>query len=130
MYYQKKFVNLSHADSVVDRHGPTFRKLNKANGANYNKTLSHQKQTALVPESNQIKQIAQYASLPLSAIKSDWINRALPTAINVKRNRGAPIAVTIAQWHSNQAGGIMHQECMLWGEREIVRWKVYKYYDA
>ena len=26
VYYQRKFVHLSHADAVVDRHGPTFRR--------------------------------------------------------------------------------------------------------
>ncbi|MFH5071318.1 glycoside hydrolase family 73 protein [Enterobacter cloacae complex sp. 2024EL-00215] len=97
VYFQEKFVHLSHADAVVNRYGPTFRRLNQANGAAHNKTSPHQKQTALVPDSNQIKQLAQRASLPLPAIKSEWINRALPAAINVKRNWGVPIAVTIAQ---------------------------------
>ncbi|AMH18789.1 flagellar biosynthesis protein FlgJ [Hafnia paralvei] len=97
VYFQKKFVHLSHADAVVNRYGPTFRRLNHANGAAHNETSPHQRQTALVPDSNQIKQLAQRASLPLPAIKSEWINRALPAAINVKRNWGVPIAVTIAQ---------------------------------
>lgn len=93
-----------HADAVVNRYGPTFRRLNHANGAAHNETSPHQRQTALVPDSNQIKQLAQRASLPLPAIKSEWINRALPAAINVKRNWGVPIAVTIAQGPWNRGG--------------------------
>lgn len=51
----------------------------------------------------------QKATIP--AIKSEWINRALPAAINVKRNWGVPIAVTIAQgafesgWGRKAKGG-------------------------
>lgn len=111
VYFQKNVVHLSHVDAIVNLHGPSFRRLNQAHSMVHHSASSHQKQTAIVPDSNQIKQLAQRASLPLSAIKTEWINRALPAAINVKRNWGVPIAVTIAQgafesgWGRKAKGG-------------------------
>lgn len=97
VYFQKNVVHLAHVDAVVNLNGPTFRRLNQANSVPHHEVSSHQKQTAIIPDSSHIKQLAQRASLPLPAIKSEWINRALPAAIDVKRNWGVPIAVTIAQ---------------------------------
>lgn len=97
LYFQKNIVHLSHADAVVNLHGPTFRRLNQAKNRTHHDVSSYHKQTAIVPDSSQITQLAQRASSPLPAIKSEWINRALPAAIDVKRNWGVPIAVTIAQ---------------------------------
>ncbi|EMV7406912.1 TPA: glucosaminidase domain-containing protein [Enterobacter soli] len=97
VYFQKQYVHLSHPDAVVNRYGPTFKRLNRTNSVAHNETSPHQRHTIVVPDSNQIKQLAQRASLPLPSFKSEWINRALPVAINVKRNWGVPIAVTIAQ---------------------------------
>lgn len=88
VYFQKQYVHLSHPDAVVNRYGPTFRRLNRANSVAHNETSPHQRHTIVVPDSNQIKQLAQRASLPLPSFKSEWINRALPVAINVKRNWG------------------------------------------
>lgn len=99
VYFQNNFVRLAHADAIVDIHGPTFRRLNQARSGAKHENLPHSnhKQIAITPDSSAIKQLAQRASLPLPAFKSNWINRALPAAIEVKRNWGVPIAVTIAQ---------------------------------
>ncbi|WP_448886402.1 glucosaminidase domain-containing protein [Citrobacter telavivensis] len=97
VYFQKNFVHLSHVDAVVNRHGPTFRRLNQMRTATHSETSPHHKQNAIIPDSSAIKQLAQRASLPQPAFKSNWINRALPAAVEVKRNWGVPIAVTIAQ---------------------------------
>ncbi|EOI5885938.1 MULTISPECIES: glucosaminidase domain-containing protein [Citrobacter] len=111
VYFQTNFVHLPHADAIVNLHGPTFRRLNQANAVAYHSASTHQKQAVVVPDSNQLQQLAQRVSLPLPAIKSEWINRALPAAINVKRNWGVPIEVTIAQgafesgWGRKAKGG-------------------------
>ncbi|EOY5095381.1 glycoside hydrolase family 73 protein [Citrobacter amalonaticus] len=111
VYFQTNFVHLPHADAIVNLHGPTFRRLNQANAMAHHSASTHQKQAAILPDSNQLHQLAQRATLPLPAIKSEWINRALPAAINVKRNWGVPIAVTIAQgafesgWGRKAKGG-------------------------
>ena len=97
VYFQKNVVRLSFADAIVNIHGPTFRRLNQTRTGRKHETSPHHKQNAIIPDSDAIKQLTQRASLPQPAFKSDWINRALPAAVEVKRNWGVPIAVTIAQ---------------------------------
>ncbi|EBY0373017.1 flagellar biosynthesis protein FlgJ [Salmonella enterica subsp. enterica serovar Toulon] len=112
VYFQTNFVRLSHADAIVNLHGPTFRRLNQANVVAHHSASTHQKQATIVPDSRQLQQLAQRAALPLPAIKSNWINRALPAAVEVKRKWGVPIAVTIAQgavesgWGTNAPGNV------------------------
>jgi flagellar protein FlgJ len=68
VYFQKQYVHLSHPDAVVNRYGPTFKRLNRTNSVAHNETSPHQRHTIVVPDSNQIKQLAQRASLPLPAL--------------------------------------------------------------
>lgn len=131
IYFQTKFVHLPHVDAIVNVHGPTFKRLNQVNAVAHHSASTHQKQAAVVPDSNQLQQLAQRASLPLPAIKSAWINRALPAAINVKRNWGSSDS---GNYCSRGPGVGMGTSCpgkrVFWCEREIARRQVYKYHDA
>ncbi|KKF38875.1 flagellar biosynthesis protein FlgJ [Hafnia alvei] len=104
--FQRNHVHFAHPDSIVDLHGPTFNALSRTFGASQHEVSQLHKHDAIIPDSNSINQLAQRAALPLSAKKSEWINRSLPAAIMVKRNWGVPIAVTIAQGAIESAWGV------------------------
>lgn len=91
--FQRKYLHFSYPDAIVNRHGPTFDALR----GTHLDASQFRKHDAIVPDSNAINQLAQRASIPLSAKKTEWINRSLPAAIMAKRNWGVPIAVTISQ---------------------------------
>jgi len=95
--FQRNHVHFAHPDSIVDLHGPTFNALSRTFRASQHEVSPLHKHDAIIPDSNAINQLAQRAVLPLPTNQSEWINRALPVAINVKRNWRVPIAVTIAQ---------------------------------
>lgn len=91
--FQRKYLHFSYPDAIVNRHGPTFDALR----GTHLDASQFRKHDAILPDSYAIDQLAQRASIPLSAKKTEWINRSLPAAIMVKRNWGVPIAVTISQ---------------------------------
>lgn len=95
--FQRNHVHFKHPDSIVERYGPTFNALNRTKISKRHEVSPLHKHDVILPDSNAVNQLAQRAALPLPTNKSEWINRSLPAAINVKRNWGVPIAVTIAQ---------------------------------
>ncbi|WP_345830298.1 glucosaminidase domain-containing protein [Erwinia sp. HDF1-3R] len=115
--FQRTQVHMSQPDGVLNRNGPTERKLShSSNPTPQRATAAHSSAapaTARIePDSAAAELLQKRAAQRPPNRKVAWFNRALPAAINVKSRWGVPVAVTLAQgalessWGTHAPGNI------------------------
>lgn len=102
--FQNTYLHMNHADSVVNRSGPTQRSLSHIANSSpqrrsniFSSSIAPSVHAQIIPDSAAAKLLEKQAAQRPENKKIAWFNRALPAAINVKAHWGVPIAVTLAQ---------------------------------